>query len=78
VNENSNRETSCPKCGSAFEAGYLLDRSLHVTAACWVAGDPPESFLAKRSADEGHGPRIRALRCAECGFVELYATGPTD
>jgi predicted nucleic-acid-binding Zn-ribbon protein len=71
-------ELRCPKCGGPVEAGYILDKSLHVTAACWVAGQPPATFAGKRSADEGHGPRIRAVRCTTCAFLELYADGPVE
>lgn len=73
-----NEEARCPKCNGPVEVGYLLDKSLHVTAACWVPGDPPGSFLAKRSAKEGHGLRVRAIRCKECAFLELYADGPVE
>jgi len=73
-----NEEARCPKCNGPVEAGYLLDKTPFVTAACWVPGDPPRSFLGKRSFKEGHGPRVRAVRCKECAFLELYADGPVD
>lgn len=72
------KEARCPKCKSPVEMGYVLDKSLHVTAACWVAGEPPTTFTGKRSSREGHGPRIRAVRCKECAFLELYADGPVE
>ena len=55
-------EPHCQKCNGPVEVGYVLDKSLHVTAACWVAGEPPTTFTGKRSSKEGHGPRIRAVR----------------
>jgi predicted nucleic-acid-binding Zn-ribbon protein len=71
-------DSHCPKCNGPVEVGYVLDKSLHVTAACWVPGEPPASFWGKRSSEEGHGPRIRAVRCKECAFLELYADGPVE
>ncbi len=70
--------SNCPKCNGSVEVGYVLDKSLQVTAACWVAGEPPTTFIGKRSSKEGHGPRIRAVRCTKCAFLELYADGPLE
>ena len=71
-------DSRCPKCDGPVEAGYVLDKSLYVTAACWVAGEPPKTFLGKRFSKQGHGPRIRAMQCTEWGFLELFADGPVD
>lgn len=38
--------------------------------------EPPTTFAGKRSSKQGHGPRIRAVRCKQCAFLELYADGP--
>lgn len=71
-------QSHCPRCNGLVEEGYVLDMSLHITAARWVAGEPPTTFAGKRSSKEGHGPRIRAVRCKECAFLELYADGPVE
>ena len=73
-----NEEPHCPKCDGSVEVGYVLDKSLQVTAARWVIGEPPTTFTGKRSSKEGHGPRIRAVRCQQCGFLEIYAEGPVE
>ena len=43
-------EPHCQKCNGPVEVGYVLDKSLHVTAACWVAGEPPTTLTGKRSS----------------------------
>ena len=64
----------CPRCGSDFEKGLILDQSYgHSVQSTWRAGEPTASFWTGTRL--GHGPRypIVTYRCTACGYLESYA-----
>jgi len=71
----------CPKCQGSMEAGVILDtRRPHnsfddnAEGACWID-------VRAHKDDTRADPRkpgqyeIDSYRCADCGFLELYAGG---
>jgi hypothetical protein len=58
-----------------MDGGFLLETS-HGNArsvTAWVGGDPEKSWWLGLSLDGKARHDIRALRCRDCGFLELYA-----
>ena len=68
----------CPKCSTAMEEGFFLDRSHHDYGkpTDWVEGEPAHSFWTGTKTRGRTRHRIESWRCPRCGFVELYA--PAD
>lgn len=69
----------CPKCTGPMADGFVLDRG-HSNASyvgTWVEGPPlPAPSLKGLFTDHLKGRQqwgIVGMRCATCGFVELYA-----
>ena len=63
----------CPKCQNAMTKGQLNMRGIVLdTFSTWTEGRPKHAVQV----------RIDAYRCADCGFVEFYATksktGPNE
>jgi len=69
----------CTKCGSAMEEGYMIDKSqAAVRPARWVEG-PPEPALMGGLRTSGKACFLAVtFRCVKCGYLESYATEPTD
>lgn len=67
--------TKCPKCGSAMEEGFVLDRGDHLTvhAADWVEGEPDHSFFGGVTASGKRRYALTSYRCTRCGYLESYA-----
>jgi hypothetical protein len=72
-----NPPNKCLRCGGPMEAGFVLDRGHHSTAATqdWIEGTPERSFWTgiKTKGKEKHG--VRSFRCERCGLLESYALG---
>jgi hypothetical protein len=69
-------EMKCPKCASAMEEGFILERTKNFyNAAEWMAGNPPDGFTrwVQRLTGTTRGIPIRACRCMRCGYLEFYA-----
>lgn len=68
-------QVRCAKCGGGMDGGFILEEghgnSRSVTS--WVAGVPQKSFWMGLSLDGRARHDVRALRCRDCGFLELYA-----
>ena len=78
----------CSKCGGEMMGGFILDADhsgglpgvtapIFFTQGRWVAGEPERSGASGIKWDDKEAYRIRAWRCPDCGFVELYATEPS-
>jgi ribosomal protein S27AE len=68
--------TTCPKCGSAMDAGYLPDMGHGVVFRSWWNPGIPEirRFVGGIRWKQKEAVAMTAWRCVKCGFVELYAT----
>ena len=78
---------TCPKCGGTMQPGASAARDISIAAAdparpslIFVLPGPPASSHPIRSFPQGRidepGDRIfvvQGMRCAKCGFLELYA-----
>jgi len=76
----SDRKLKCAKCGSAMEAGFILDHTQHSSSGArvetWVEGEPTKSFWGgvKKIKDRQQFT-VTSYRCERCGYVESYALG---
>ncbi|MFA6046383.1 MAG: hypothetical protein WC718_15470 [Phycisphaerales bacterium] len=76
-----NDTISCPKCQSAMEAGFIIDRgdADRSTASRWAPGLPVVgSFLGFKTVHVTWNQTRAALhivtfRCSTCGYLESYA-----
>ena len=67
--------TQCLKCGGGrLRDGFVLD---HIEEAknqqTWIEGIPEPSTWSGMKTSNRAGYKVRAIRCAECGFLEFYA-----
>jgi hypothetical protein len=70
--------SECPKCRGEMTEGFMLDRTVggmdvDLERAEWVQGPPLKSFWTGLNVRGTEKLPIAALRCATCGFLELYA-----
>ncbi|NNF58694.1 MAG: hypothetical protein HKN04_10685 [Rhodothermaceae bacterium] len=67
---------TCLRCGGAMEEGYVLDiTDSGKKTAKWIEGAPERSVWVGLKTGSRRSFALRAYRCAECGFVDLYAPG---
>lgn len=68
-------ESTCPKCGSRFQEGWVRDRTHHQRSeqASWIAGKPERSFWTRLKVHGLVQYPIITYRCSRCGFLESYA-----
>lgn len=65
---------SCPKCGGAMVAGFVVDKGHGTsTVAAWVEGEPVRSIWTGLKLRGRTPVQIRSWRCRRCGFLESYA-----
>jgi len=70
---------NCPKCNSEMEEGFIVDYGYgSVRPSDWVKGEPVKSFWLGTKITDQKQFRVRAYRCARCGFLESYATEKSD
>lgn len=70
----SDRELTCPKCGRAMEAGYVLDYTHGAMAqSSWVEGAPERSFWTGLKIKGHEKLPVTTYRCTHCGYLESYA-----
>lgn len=67
---------NCPKCATAMESGFILDRggsSSYFSTPEWAEGEPEPSFWTglKLKGRERHA--VTTFRCPACGYLESYA-----
>lgn len=71
---------NCLRCEGLMEEGFILDRAHYNagTVNTWVEGEPVKSFWSglKIKGKEKFG--VKTFRCANCGYLESYATEETD
>ena len=66
---------TCPKCQSAMQEGYLLDKQHgpHKEPGQWVEGQPQRAFLIGLTLGDHDHREIQIYRCVACGYLESYA-----
>lgn len=70
---------NCPKCGAAMTEGFILDRTYGAnTQQAWIEGTPEASFWSGLKTSDRAIYNVRAMRCADCGFLEFYADAQAD
>lgn len=71
----TNHEPTCAKCGTAMEAGFLLDHQAHAsgTQSAWIDGAPERSFWTGLKLKGHQRLPVTTYRCPKCGFLESYA-----
>ena len=69
----------CPKCSAVMERGHIPDMTYgSVLQSRWSRGDPEKRFLGGIKWKRGAQIPMTAYRCAQCGYVELYARPVVD
>ena len=63
----------CSSCGKALEEGFLQVQGTSYTTT-WVGG-PPEKRWGSVNTRKRPRLRVFAMRCINCGLVQLYAPG---
>lgn len=73
----ANVKLACPKCKSAMEEGFTLDRGHHNTAnvSYWIEGSPDKRWWGMKAGDKVK-LEITTFRCVRCGYLESYALPP--
>jgi hypothetical protein len=64
-----------------LEEGYVPehgDMNSVLSPSEWVEGRPQTSFWSGFTSDGKARYKINALRCVNCGHLELYAREPAD
>jgi hypothetical protein len=63
-----------------LEEGYIPehDASDMLSPSAWVEGRPQTSFWSGLKTDGKARYNINALRCVNCGHLELYAREPAE
>ena len=69
------RERTCAKCGSAMEAGFVLDQTHDavVRQSAWVDGAPEPGFWTGLKLKGHQRLPVTTYRCSACGYLESYA-----
>jgi Domain of unknown function (DUF6487) len=69
-------EHTCPKCRGRMEEGYVPDwTNSQILQSRWFPGQPePGLWGLKGVSGSEKGIPVTAYRCAECGYLEAYAT----
>ncbi len=70
-------QSSCPKCQSSMQEGYVVDHTHGGarTVSTWVEGEPKPSFWLGLTFQGTTPLAIESWRCTRCGFIEQYAKG---
>ena len=69
------REPTCAKCGSAMEAGFVLDQTHDAVMrqSAWIEGAPEPSFWTGLKLKGHQRLPVTTYRCCACGYLESYA-----
>ncbi len=76
----SDETKRCPKCKSAMEPGYLVDRSWAAAPVNrqvgWARGEAERTAFGNVRPTSGLDaiPNV-TFRCSGCGYLESYAPG---
>lgn len=70
----------CIKCGGALVEGFIVDHGDggYKRQQIWIEGAPEASFWSGLKTKDKQAFNVRALRCADCNFLEFYTTGKVD
>ena len=70
---------NCSKCGGESTEGFVFDRGDYNVRMqqTWVEGAPESSTWSGLKTSDRAIFNVRAMRCADCGFLEFYADQPT-
>lgn len=66
----------CPKCGQALMEGFIADFTHsreQSTTMTWFEGASEPSLLRGIKLKGKQNYSVRACRCRNCGYIELYA-----
>ena len=68
---------ACPKCQSAMEEGFIMDREGHDSGSVskWVEG-PPEKRWWGLNTKGRKKLMVITFRCIRCGYLESYTVSP--
>ncbi|MEO6725167.1 MAG: PF20097 family protein [Blastocatellia bacterium] len=71
----ANARIACPKCKSAMEEGFILDRGDHniPNVSYWIEGEPEKSFWTGLKTKDRENLAVKTFRCDRCGYLESYA-----
>lgn len=70
----TDNHATCPKCSGTMQEGFVPDYSYGaVIPSSWIKGRPQRSLWFGTKTRDRSAFRLTALRCTNCGFVELYA-----
>ena len=73
---------TCLRCGGTTERGWIPDLGEGTRPMIWGAGEPivNRSFFGIEAGVHypEKGYHVVAYRCAECGYLELYAKEPNS
>ena len=71
----SDRQLQCAKCGSAMEAGFIVDYKDYASTRVetWVEGEPTTSFWTGLKIKDRQQFTVTSYRCERCGYLESYA-----
>ena len=69
---------TCPKCSSAMEEGFVLDRGESYYVPQWQPGQPENTRILGMSTgipkvNKDQWRPIATYRCTHCGYLESYA-----
>ncbi len=73
-------ERTCPKCGGAMAAGYIIDRGTEGVRSVeqWIEGAPEKSFWTGLKTKNRLNLSVITWRCGNCGYLESYALGEPE
>jgi len=84
MTDTPNRK-ACPKCGGPVQGGHVDETAFVQSQIIFVVpGEPThKSFVAAvvqgmRDSAPDRRYALRGLRCADCGFIELFADESLD
>ena len=66
----------CPKCSGRMLVGFMLDftgDNVRRDQALWVEGRRERTVWVGTKLKDKDVRTVDALRCGQCGFLELYA-----
>ncbi len=68
-------QTKCPRCQGGMQEGFIVDSGMAATGvANWYAGPPKmRSFGRGIELVDSQLKHVKALRCEQCSYLELYA-----
>ena len=67
-------QDGCRRCGSAMEAGFIVDEGYGTRKiAAWIEGEPVPSLWSGVKTSGRRQLPIETWRCTGCGLLESFA-----